>query len=540
MLEYLINKNLGGINMDIKIPKVNSNQEIEIIKNKSSIILIGANGSGKTRMSVWIENNNENVYRISAQKSLTMPEYVSPKDINLAQEELYYGSSLSGRVEQWTKNNYRWRNNPNTAMLDDFGKLFTYLVSEDYEKSIEYRKKHKEGQRDFDNETILDKAKQVWESIVKHRKLEIKPGRINVLLADGNTYNGSEMSDGEREIFYFLGEVLSAPANSIIIIDEPENHLHDLILDDLWDKLEQLRTDCTFIYITHKIEFAVSRNNSEILWIKDYKGNNSWDYLIIEENKLPQELFLTILGSRKRVLLVEGDYDYRLYSLIFSDYNVIKVGNCDKIIEFVKSFSELENFHYITVKGIIDRDQRTELVLSEYKSEGIYSLKFNEIENLFLIPEIISYVSKSIGKTEEEIAQIIEEVKNKVFEKATEQKDMQILKYVKYEVRSKQSEVLQKKNNNINDFKQYYKENSLSNDKIQEIYNHYENEINNIIASHDYNKLLEFYSNKGLINDSGILSILNIGKDAYVNILINGIKNNQFDAEIIKQYINLE
>ena len=79
------------------------------------------------------------------------------------------------------------------------------------------------------------------------------------------------MSDGEREIFYFLGEVLSAPANSIIIIDEPENHLHDLILDDLWDKLEQLRTDCTFIYITHKIEFAVSRNNSKILWIKDYK-----------------------------------------------------------------------------------------------------------------------------------------------------------------------------------------------------------------------------------------------------------------------------
>ena len=38
------------------------------------------------------------------------------------------------------------------------------------------------------------------------------------------------MSDGERAIFYFIGEVLCAKENSLIIIDEPENHLHKSIL----------------------------------------------------------------------------------------------------------------------------------------------------------------------------------------------------------------------------------------------------------------------------------------------------------------------
>ncbi|MBQ6860605.1 MAG: AAA family ATPase [Clostridia bacterium] len=526
--------------MKVKIPKVDSNEGFGVIDNKSSIVLIGANGSGKTRMSVWIEQNNENVFRISAQKSLVMPENVSPKDLEIAQNELYYGNKNPELGKQWTTEHYRWGEKPNTAMLNDFNKLLTYLVSEDYEKSIEYRKKHKEGQNNFDNETILDNVKRVWEDIVKHRKLEITPGKINVLTSDGSSYNGADMSDGEREIFYFLGEVLSAPSQSIIVIDEPENHLHDLILNDLWDKLEQIRSDCTFIYITHKIDFAVSRNNSTILWLKDYKGNNIWDYLIVAENQIPYDLFLTILGSRKKVLLVEGNYDYRLYSLIFSDYNVIKIGSCENIITYVKCFTELENIHYMSVNGIIDRDQRTESILEEYKKAGIYSLKFNEIENLFLIPEIIEYVSKNFGKTDEEIEKIINSVKNKVFDKIIEQKNLQLLKYVKYEVKNKQSEVLNKKNNDINDFKNYYAENNLDSNKIQDIYDSYECKMNDIISSRDYNKILEFYSNKGLIDDSGVLKALGISREAYVDIFINGIKINQFDDGIIKQYINFD
>ena len=42
--------------MKIRIPDLNGQKQY--IENKSSIVLIGANGAGKTRMSVWIDENN--------------------------------------------------------------------------------------------------------------------------------------------------------------------------------------------------------------------------------------------------------------------------------------------------------------------------------------------------------------------------------------------------------------------------------------------------------------------------------------------------
>lgn len=75
--------------MKIRIPDINDNKSF--IEGKQSIVLLGANGAGKTRMSVWIDENNPelNVHRISAQKSLDMPEYVSPTELKKAEDRFY-------------------------------------------------------------------------------------------------------------------------------------------------------------------------------------------------------------------------------------------------------------------------------------------------------------------------------------------------------------------------------------------------------------------------------------------------------------------
>ena len=45
--------------MRIKLPLLN-NQQI-YVEDKKSIVLVGANGSGKTRMSIWIDENNSDL-----------------------------------------------------------------------------------------------------------------------------------------------------------------------------------------------------------------------------------------------------------------------------------------------------------------------------------------------------------------------------------------------------------------------------------------------------------------------------------------------
>lgn len=47
-----------------------------------------------------------------------------------------------------------------------------YLVTEEYEKAIEYRTEHKSGAADFDNVTRLEKIKEIWENVISHRKLK--------------------------------------------------------------------------------------------------------------------------------------------------------------------------------------------------------------------------------------------------------------------------------------------------------------------------------------------------------------------------------
>lgn len=160
--------------MKIRVP--NLNEKECYIEGKRSIVLIGANGSGKTRMSVWIDENNPtlDIHRISAQKSLNMPESVRPSNMEISEEKFLYGDTNQNKswLKTHGKNNYRWGNSPETHLLNDYVNLMEYLMTENYEKSIEYREKHKGGDSSFNNETRLEQIKKIWEDVITHRTLK--------------------------------------------------------------------------------------------------------------------------------------------------------------------------------------------------------------------------------------------------------------------------------------------------------------------------------------------------------------------------------
>ena len=220
--------------MEILLPPKKG--EVEKVKlDFEQLVVVGANGAGKTRFGSWIEvNNYEKVHRISAQKSLSMPSSVRTTSMEVAKEDLLYGTHNDNK--DWLKNygrkNNRWNNNLNTSLLNDYDKLMVLLHSEEYEKSVYY--KDHGGEKPI---TKLDKIQRIWEGVLPHRKLEKRAGIIDAY-QDGRPdkkYNGSEMSDGERCIFYLIGEVLCAPEKSIIIIDEPEMHIHISLIKRLFD-----------------------------------------------------------------------------------------------------------------------------------------------------------------------------------------------------------------------------------------------------------------------------------------------------------------
>ncbi|WP_108061948.1 DUF4435 domain-containing protein [Poseidonibacter lekithochrous] len=527
--------------MNIKLPHKYNSQQVETTSN--SIVIIGANGSGKTRFSSKIEQNYmEETHRVSAQKSLSMPKNVRPDSKEKAESDFFIGGYYEG-IKINNKKHNRWGSNFNTFLLDDYEKLMVLLHTEEYEESVKFKDSYN-GEIINKPITKLDKIKKIFEYVLPHRKLIKKAGTIETYPTgkESKVYNASEMSDGERIVFYLIGEVVCTKDNSIIIIDEPENHLHKSIIKKLWDKIEELRPDCTFIYLTHDIDFAVSREKSQKIWMKEYLGDEVWDYELLDENvSLPEQLYLEILGSRKPILFTEGDIDsidYRLYSEVFKEYTVKPVNSCQKVFESTTSFNKLKDLHHIDSFGIIDRDRRTDEELNHISRDNIWISRVAEVENFLLLEDIIEVIARNMRK--ENISELINRVKENVIESFSKKLEEELTQRVILIVKRNFEKKLNPKVKTFDSFKNELNA-YLTSQNYEEIYSKLKLEYEQIIRDQNYNRILELFNHKGLLADSKVLDEcgLNNKNEAYLKFIISILKENSDDSKKIKDAISL-
>lgn len=512
--------------------------------DSKSIVVIGANGAGKTRFGTNIETRyNQTTHRISAQKSLSMPSEVSPKTKLRAEQEYLYGyfdkNNASNNLQ--FKIGSKWGQNPNTFLLNDYEKLMVLLHTEEYEESINFKESYSIGQETIKPRTKLDRIQSIWEHILPHRKLHKKAGSIHVSIADdtSESYNASEMSDGERVIFYLIGSVISAPENAIIVIDEPEMHIHKSIIKKLYDKIEIERSDCTFLYLTHDIDFAISRQDSVKIWAKSF-NKNVWDYEILDINtELPEQLYLEILGSRKPIIFIEGDdssIDYRLLQLVFDDYTTKPLGSCEKVFETTKAFNEQSGFHHIESVGLIDRDRRTNEEVSHIQNPNIWVAQVAEIENFLLLEEVVKEVASSMMKDADSV---FENVKFNILKFFDSQKEKQALEHAlcrverlfKNATNNSKAKTISELEINLSSF--------WTNFNVKDIYNEVLREFQDLLDSENYEGILKVFNNKGIVPNSQVIALCDLStrNDAYLNYVIGLLKQKSDGSNNIKKAI---
>ena len=67
--------------------------KVEHGTSSNSLVIIGANGSGKSKLGAWIEQKDmEKVHRIGAQRNLNFQENVPLKSYSQAEDFVFYGS----------------------------------------------------------------------------------------------------------------------------------------------------------------------------------------------------------------------------------------------------------------------------------------------------------------------------------------------------------------------------------------------------------------------------------------------------------------
>ena len=508
------------------LPDQNNNPD-EKETNYQSMIIIGANGSGKSRLGVWIELNSlDKTHRISAQRSLIFNKYIELKSYKQSQNLLTFGAETPRE-----SHDLRWNTGWNggeldytTSMLNDYEYVLSTLIAIQTKQQDKFIKdcKQKESQGEKHDEVpemILDKLKRIWNTIFSHRTIDIKDGKVIATLKDFE-YEGRAMSDGERVTLYLIAQCLCVPEDKIIIIDEPEIHLHRSIVDKLWTSIEAERKDCFFIYITHDTQFAATHKNSEKLWIKNYDGTN-WNFEEIKDSNLPEQLLLDILGNRKPVLFVEGtsdSYDTKLYSEIYKDYYVIPCGSCSSVIAQTKSMNANEQLHHLKCYGIIDRDYRTDYEIEVYKRDNIFALEVAEVENLFLTEELLCVVNKIM---EFDNNSRIENIKKYIIEERFAQTINKqiceaIVSELKFELNTASiSKVNEEKAKETLD--KAFKEISYDNIKIKQT-----EKFNKILDSHIYKDILKVFNCKSLSKSIG--HFLGIDNKEYQNFILRQIK----------------
>src|SRR5581483_6889750 len=140
----------------------------------------------------------------------------------------------------------RWGNDPFAFMLSDYELVLSTLFAAEAKRNRDYTTASQISiPTAKPPDCSLDVLQRIWAVVFPHRQLIIGQDKIAAKVPNSsNEYAGKMMSDGERVAFYLLGQVLSAPPNAIIVIDEPEIHLHRAIQATLWDQIEISRPDC--------------------------------------------------------------------------------------------------------------------------------------------------------------------------------------------------------------------------------------------------------------------------------------------------------
>lgn len=362
-------------------------------------VVVEANGSGKTTLACQLQKivSKDSGIVIGAQRVLLIPKI---KAIHSRSDTQKVYEEFDHKIPNYKQSFNSDIDNYGVSYTEQIGKEFTYLIAQLVaEKTHQLYVLDRMIKDDPSKvceavrvaKSTLDELFDEWKLLFPDIKLTAdEPGQIKVERLGSSSYEGNSLSDGEKAAFYLIGRVLLAPRDSMIIIDEPELHLHKSIVSALWDRLELKRPDCTFFYFTHDIDFAVSRDAKK-LWIKNFEYPNKWKFQEIKENVIPEELYLKILGSQRKVLFCEGtkdSWDFRLFNSLFPEYLVEPVGSCNKVRRYTEAFNS-SGIANVKCVGIIDKDLLEQEEISELERKNIFVLGVAEIENIFLLKELL-------------------------------------------------------------------------------------------------------------------------------------------------------
>lgn len=382
---------IGQAHMAISIPGL-----LDPIDGDGPIVLLGANGSGKTRLAVQMANSGSAEF-IPALRNIAVPDQIPNWTLQTATNE------LQNRTNQ--------RRNTYWELVPDIDALFGKLWSSHAVEAMRVYDEVLQGVQPRDlPATVLTKTKELWRAVFPGRSIAFTDftARVTNEYLGSTTYTAKHMSDGERTGLYLAGRVFDS-AHPVVIVDEPETHFHSRLAVRFWDALESLSPTKRFVYVTHDLNFALSRRDAAIVLVRPNQSPEK----IVPGESLPSDDVASILGAASfsvyasRLIFCEGreekSLDQELLRAWFNDREtaLIPVGGCENVKRCTAAFQTRAVVSGFAAIGIVDRDHWPDDMLTGLTN--VHVLPVHEIESLYVLKPVYAAIALHTGHNPEDI-----------------------------------------------------------------------------------------------------------------------------------------
>ena len=408
--------------MTLHIPQISGHQLPISLETSDRLFIVGANGSGKSALIQHLVSSNRGqpIKRISAHRQTWFQS--GSIDLTPQSRKEFDHENLHLEVQD----DARWRDD--YAQQRQSAVLFDLVAKENTRAHLITR--HVDGgnmgeakKASAESSSLFDQLNELL--ALGSLAVTLENSNDQEILArhrDGNApFSIAQMSDGERNAAIIAATVLTVDPGTVLLIDEPERHLHRSIIEPFLSALFAHRMDCPFVISTHEIALPVANSKASVLMVRScrWKGDkaSAWDVELLEPDAgLPEELKRDILGSRKRILFVEGNansLDLPLYNALFPGLSVIPKGSCIDVEKAVKGMRGSQELHHVEAFGLIDRDNRDEEKVKQLAEGGVFALDVYSVESLYFCSDAIAAVAnrqaESLGHTASDMIKSVEQ-----------------------------------------------------------------------------------------------------------------------------------
>lgn len=375
------------------------------VQERAPIVILGRNGTGKSAL----------VHRLVSQLSATAvyvpgsrPSYFDNESLSLTPATR---RQLDQHLRSWDSSlDTRWRSISGTqrnekAIHDLQSAEIQFKV--DAANDVAANGVAAKAIRQLQSSTSpLDRVNALLAQANLPISLSIEEGELKAT-RDQTTYSIAKMSDGERAALILAAETVTARDGAVFFIDEPELHLHRSIVVPLLVALISERPNCGFVVSTHELELAPSLPAARLILVRGSTWMSGapthWDIDLLDDvDAIPENLRTDILGSRRRILYIEGtqsSLDQHLYAVLFPKVSIRSRDNCREVTRAVVGLRGVSALHRVEALGLIDGDGMNEAQKLELQAQDIYALPYYSVESLYYSTEALRAVAEQQAST---------------------------------------------------------------------------------------------------------------------------------------------